>query len=345
MVVTRDERFWPSGGMRRLHVYLPDEYWDSEERYPVMYFLDGARVLSEHEDAEATRAPVAPEAPGASPSAIPAGGIAAPAGAATPTSTGAGKAGATTKPEAGTAATKAAEKAPVPAARPAAAGDGTPDPDEEPGWHLERFLDAWGKRMVVVAVEASDEPGERRRELSPWHGGAPSGPSPDAPAPGAADGGRTVEWLMRDVKPLVDAKLRTWPHREATGIAGAGAAGMLALYAALHHNDVFSKAACLSCDLRHDGHLAGHELAASEIDPDTRIFLSWGERELAAASPSGHAVRDSAETRAATKLSHRLTARGASTYVVIQPRGGADEASWGALAPSFMGFLWLDQRI
>ena len=31
----------PAGENRRIHLYLPDDYYNSEERYPVLYMFDG----------------------------------------------------------------------------------------------------------------------------------------------------------------------------------------------------------------------------------------------------------------------------------------------------------------
>ena len=45
MVEKRDVLFTPAGSTRRLHIYLPEGYDGSEERYPVMYFFDGHNLF------------------------------------------------------------------------------------------------------------------------------------------------------------------------------------------------------------------------------------------------------------------------------------------------------------
>ena len=50
MVEKRDVLFTPAGSVRRLHIYLPEGYGESDERYPVMYFFDGHNLFS-NEDA------------------------------------------------------------------------------------------------------------------------------------------------------------------------------------------------------------------------------------------------------------------------------------------------------
>lgn len=51
MVIKRDIYFTPSAKYRTLHIYLPDDYWQTNEQYPVMYFFDGHNLFS---DADAT---------------------------------------------------------------------------------------------------------------------------------------------------------------------------------------------------------------------------------------------------------------------------------------------------
>ena len=51
MLLKRDLIFTPNGKSRPLHIWLPEDYDRSEERYPVMYFFDGHNLFS---DADAT---------------------------------------------------------------------------------------------------------------------------------------------------------------------------------------------------------------------------------------------------------------------------------------------------
>ena len=45
MLIKRDMIFTPAGKNRPLHIWLPDDYNDSSERYPVMYFFDGHNIF------------------------------------------------------------------------------------------------------------------------------------------------------------------------------------------------------------------------------------------------------------------------------------------------------------
>lgn len=45
MIIKRDFIYSPKNANRPLHIYLPDNYFESEQRYPVMYFFDGHNLF------------------------------------------------------------------------------------------------------------------------------------------------------------------------------------------------------------------------------------------------------------------------------------------------------------
>ena len=51
MVIKDTIYYEPAAEDRMLHIYLPDDYDSSGERYPVMYFWDGHNLFS---DSDAT---------------------------------------------------------------------------------------------------------------------------------------------------------------------------------------------------------------------------------------------------------------------------------------------------
>lgn len=51
MVTEFDRCFSPAGENRGIHLYLPDEYYDTLVRYPVIYMFDGHNLYF---DSEAT---------------------------------------------------------------------------------------------------------------------------------------------------------------------------------------------------------------------------------------------------------------------------------------------------
>ena len=55
-----------------------------------------------------------------------------------------------------------------------------------------------------------------------------------------------MDWVVNELKPMIDQKYRTIPFRECTGIGGSSMGGLMAFYTVIHYNQLFSKAACLS---------------------------------------------------------------------------------------------------
>lgn len=106
-------------------------------------------------------------------------------------------------------------------------------------WQVDKRLDrlfAESKidRIIVVGISSGD--GNRTAEYSPW-------PWQDAPVP---EGAYYAEFVVRTLKPYIDSHYLTLSGRSDTGIAGSSMGGLLALYAGLKYQNVFSKVAALS---------------------------------------------------------------------------------------------------
>ncbi len=61
----------------------------------------------------------------------------------------------------------------------------------------------------------------------------------DDPEGGSGRGGDYVSHLAETIKPLVDARFRTLPQRETTGVAGSSMGGLISLFAFFARPDVF----------------------------------------------------------------------------------------------------------
>ena len=49
MIEKRDFLYTPKGKNRPLHIYLPNDYYASDRRYPVMYFFDGHNLYRDRD--------------------------------------------------------------------------------------------------------------------------------------------------------------------------------------------------------------------------------------------------------------------------------------------------------
>ncbi len=250
MVYKFDYYFPAAAQARRIHLYLPDDYDYTDERYPVLYMFDGHNLFF---DSDATY----------------------------------GKA-----------------------------------------LGLKEFLDHWGKKLIVVGIECSQDDVQRLHEYCPYHiyskiYGEVWG-----------RGDETLRWITEDLKPYIDGTYRTWPFREATAIAGYSNGGMLTLYSVLRYNHIFSKAAVISPSLLPAMEAFDAEISNDGLSPDTKVFFSWGTAEDAPEQ-----VQRIAD--AILHLEAALMAKQVQTYLYCQQGGMHNEASWEVQVPAWMQFLWL----
>lgn len=251
MVIKENIWYDPASEERTLHIYLPENYETSGERYPVMYFWDGHNLFF---DTDATF----------------------------------GKA-----------------------------------------WGLLEFLEGWDQDMIVVGIECSHEGNHRLDEYCPYdsqlmehdiHG----------------EGQQTMDWMTGVLKPYIDGKFRTYADRESTAIGGSSMGGLMSLYAVTTCNSVYSKAACLSSTLFMVRDQVMRDVSCSDIDPDTRVYLSWGEKEVGGAGSDFGRLMSSINH----DVQRVLQEKGADAMIFCQPDGGHREADWEKQIPGFMNYLW-----
>lgn len=259
MIIKRDFIYTPKGTNRPLHIYLPDRYFETETRYPVMYFFDGHNLYF---DEDATY----------------------------------GK-----------------------------------------SWGLKEFLDSWGKDMIVVGIECGHDGQERLSEYLPYPAEKKSHFAGFEPK-----GDETMQWILSEVKPLIDLEYRTIPFRECTGIAGSSMGGLMALYAVVHYNRWFSKGGCVSSAIGFCMRPLMSDLRKTGISPDTRVYLSWGTREAYGVKDPDKEDRSSKTYAWNKRVADELASGGAAVKMHCQIGGGHCEADWEQLIPTFMNFLWTE---
>lgn len=108
-------------------------------------------------------------------------------------------------------------------------------------WGVDETLDslsARGDRGVIV-VGIDNGGAHRIPEYHPWK----------HPQYGGGEGDAYVDFLVKTLKPYIDAHYRTRPDRVNTAIAGSSMGGLISLYAALKYPNVFGKAVVFSPSL------------------------------------------------------------------------------------------------
>lgn len=195
-------------------------------------------------------------------------------------------------------------------------------------WGLKDFLDKYDKKFIVAGLECSHEGNERLNEFCPyqvedsWTGAI------------RGKGDMLMDWMVGELKPYMDSTYPTIPDREHTMIGGSSMGGLMALYSVIAHNDVFSRAACLSSAVSFCMEELKNEISCHELKPDTRIYMDWGSEEMEG--------KDALVmmTDANLELAHLLSEKGASVYPRMVAGGCHNEATWEKQIPVFMDYLW-----
>jgi predicted alpha/beta superfamily hydrolase len=116
--------------------------------------------------------------------------------------------------------------------------------------------------------------------------------------------------------------------------------GIMSIYAGVHYNQWFSKAACVSSAI---GFCMGplmRDIRASKVSPDSRFFLSWGTNEAHGIKNPDQDDRSSKTYRWNKRAADAIAASGAAVQMYCQVGGHHCEADWEKQNPLYMDFLW-----
>ena len=193
-------------------------------------------------------------------------------------------------------------------------------------WGMTSYMSFTRKDLIIVAIECNHEGNGRLIEYSPM--------TFENTTVGLVRGrGRSyMDWLVNELKPKIDANLRTLPDREHTIIAGSSMGGLMSLYAAINYNDVFQRAACLSPSLWVSPSKVVRMIARADIRDDTCIYMDYGSEEM---------FNHAANAEALISVCHMLLTKRVNLTFRIVPGGTHCEACWEQQIPIFMDCLGL----
>ncbi len=193
-------------------------------------------------------------------------------------------------------------------------------------WGMNKYMQETGKDLIIVGVACNPEGNGRIIEYSPFnYENATMGKI-------KGKGGVYMSWLIKDLKPYIDAHYRTLPDRENTIIAGSSMGGLMALYAVSAFNNVFQRAACLSPSLWIAPGQVLEMVARAHIENDTCVYLDYGSLEI---------FNHAANAESLISSGHLLLTKRVNLAFRIIPGGTHSEASWEQQIPIFMECLGL----
>ena len=196
-------------------------------------------------------------------------------------------------------------------------------------WGVDETLDslhtAGDPGVIVVGVDNGAE--LRLDEYSPWV-------NDELEAGG--EGEAYVRFLVETLKPHVDARYRTRPGREDTGIAGSSMGGLISLYAGLEYPEVFGRVGVFSPAFWFSPEIHAMAAAAAPGDP-LRVYMVTGGREGddPEAYLRGH-------HRMAELLRDSVPEGMVTLNAEVRPEGTHSEGFWRAEFPA--AYRWLFAR-
>jgi predicted alpha/beta superfamily hydrolase len=141
-------------------------------------------------------------------------------------------------------------------------------------WGVDETLDALaaeGLEFIAVGIDHGAE--KRINELTPWLQ-AKFGP---------AQGIEYLEFVVKQVKPAIDAQYRTLPDRAHTTVAGSSMGGVMSHYALYKYPQVFGKALVFSPAYWTGLALPFDYTLGRDLPPGTRYYAVTGSKEGAEA--------------------------------------------------------------
>lgn len=120
--------------------------------------------------------------------------------------------------------------------------------------------------IIVVGIDNGGI--HRLDEYSPWINAQYGG----------GEGDEYVDFIVQTLKPHIDANFRTKPDRDNTGIMGSSMGGLISMYAAVEHQDVFSKAGIFSPSFWFSSQVYSH-VENTGKEHDMKFYIMGGALE------------------------------------------------------------------
>ncbi|MCA1053696.1 alpha/beta hydrolase [Rossellomorea aquimaris] len=152
--------------------------------------------------------------------------------------------------------------------------------DEDAGygmaWRIGEFLDDSDLELIVVGVDCN-EGLKRLDEYGPWESSEmPDVFSSERTSIGG-EGKEYIEFIVHELKPLIDEKYRTLPNE--TSMAGSSMGGLISTYAACKYPEVFKRIASVSSAYWFNQKEIEGLIKKSDLTNIERFYLDIGTKE------------------------------------------------------------------
>lgn len=184
------------------------------------------------------------------------------------------------------------------------------------------------RKLIIVGIYNNPE---RVAEYTPTRDAQHGGGSGDA----------YVAFIADTLKPFIDTTYRTLPDAPNTAIGGSSLGGLISLYAALRHPQVFGQSAVISPAAWWGGHWIVGQAQSSKPSPRPRLWIDIGTRE---GRPGGNTGEASGPVESCRRLVEALRERGYRDGVDLKyeevPDGRHHESDWAQRFDRVLTFLF-----
>ena len=193
-------------------------------------------------------------------------------------------------------------------------------------WHVDHQLaemaGAGHHEIIVIAIDHAEK--DRTREFSP----------PEVTKFGTSFGRQYARFMAETLKPWVDARFRTLPQRQSTGIGGSSMGGLISIYSSFLYPAVFGKLLVFSPALWVAPKI--YFQAINFFNPySTKIYLYAGGHESENMVPNVQRLKTALQRKGldSSKVEFNLS---------IDPNGEHNETKWGREFPKAVKWLYFE---
>ncbi len=152
------------------------------------------------------------------------------------------------------------------------------------------------------------------------------------PSPGKGD--QYIKMIADEIKPMVDAELRTLATRDATALMGSSLGGLISSYGGVYRSDVFGLVGAMSPSTWWNSRQILGDVAAIPQQPQRalKVYVDSGD-----SGPSNDDVTNTADLAKAYTTDGYV--EGTTLHYVVQPGGQHNETYWAQRLPGGLAFL------
>ncbi|WP_421383482.1 alpha/beta hydrolase [Bacillus salacetis] len=207
--------------------------------------------------------------------------------------------------------------------------------DEDAGygmaWRVGDYLDDSGLDLIVVGIDCN-EGLKRLDEYGPWESSKMPEVFDASRSTIGGEGREYIEYIVHELKPLIDQKYRTNPDE--TSMAGSSMGGLISTYAACEYPHIFKRVASLSSAYWFNQEEIENHIRKSDLSAIERFYMDVGTAEVT------ETIDGETYERTSERVYEILKDKVENVRFDIIKGGVHNEIAWRERLPQVFGFLF-----